>query len=94
MGKGAELALLRSLAAQLAEKGIRVNSVAPGPVWTPFIKETMSEEKIRSFGQDTPLGRPADAWELAPAYLFLASEEAGYITGQTIHVNGGTPVGG
>ena len=94
MGKGAELALLRSLAAQLAEKGIRVNSVAPGPVWTPFIKETMSEEKIRTFGQDTPLGRPADAWELAPAYLFLASEEAGYITGQTIHVNGGTPVGG
>ena len=94
MGKGAELALMRSLAAQLAEKKIRVNSVAPGPVWTPFIKETMDEEKIRSFGQDTPMGRPAEAYELAPAYLFLASDDAGYITGQTIHVNGGTPVGG
>lgn len=94
MGKGAELALLRSLAPQLAPKGIRVNAVAPGPVWTPFIKETMSEEKIRSFGQDTPLGRPAEAYELAPAYLFLASGEASYVTGQTVHVNGGMPVGG
>ena len=92
MGKGAELALLRSLAQQLAPKKIRVNAVAPGPVWTPFITETMDEEKIRSFGQDVPLGRPAQAYELAPAYLFLASEEASYITGQTIHVNGGTPV--
>jgi NAD(P)-dependent dehydrogenase (short-subunit alcohol dehydrogenase family) len=94
MGKGAELALMRSLAQQLAEKGIRVNAVAPGPVWTPFIKETMDEEKIRKFGQDTPLKRPAEAYELAPAYLYLASEDASYVTGQTIHVNGGTPVGG
>ncbi|EYD75219.1 short-chain dehydrogenase/reductase SDR [Rubellimicrobium mesophilum DSM 19309] len=92
MGKGAELALLRSLAAQLAPKGIRVNAVAPGPVWTPFIKETMDEEKIRSFGKDVPLGRPAQAHELAPAYLFLASDDATYVTGQTIHVNGGMPV--
>lgn len=94
MSKGAELALMRSLAQQLAEKGIRVNAVAPGPVWTPFIKETMDEEKIRKFGQDTPLGRPGQAYELAPAYLFLASDDASYVSGQTIHVNGGTPVGG
>lgn len=94
MTKGAELALLRSLAQQLAPKRIRVNSVAPGPVWTPFIKETMSPDKIRGFGKDTPLGRPGEAWELAPAYLFLASEDGSYVSGQTIHVNGGTPVGG
>ncbi len=94
MGKGAELALMRSLAQQLADRKIRVNSVAPGPVWTPFIKETMSPDKIATFGQDTPLKRPAEAYELAPAYLFLASDDASYVTGQTIHVNGGSPVGG
>jgi NAD(P)-dependent dehydrogenase (short-subunit alcohol dehydrogenase family) len=94
MSKGAELALIRSLAQQLAPKRIRVNAVAPGPIWTPFITETMPPDKMASFGQDTPLGRPGEAWEVAPAYLFLASEDAGYVTGQAIHVNGGTPVGG
>ena len=94
MSKGAELALLRSLAQQLAPRRIRVNAVAPGPIWTPFITETMPPDKIATFGKDTPLGRPGEAWEVAPAYLFLASEDASYVTGQTIHVNGGTPVGG
>jgi NAD(P)-dependent dehydrogenase (short-subunit alcohol dehydrogenase family) len=82
----------RGLAASLAERGIRVNSVAPGPIWTPLIPATMSEDKIASFGEQTPLGRVGQPAELAPAYVFLASGKASYITGEVIAVTGGLPV--
>jgi NAD(P)-dependent dehydrogenase (short-subunit alcohol dehydrogenase family) len=82
----------RGLASSLAEKGIRVNSVAPGPIWTPLIPATMPEEKIESFGEQTPLGRVGQPAELAPAYVFLASGKASYITGEVIAVTGGLPV--
>jgi NAD(P)-dependent dehydrogenase (short-subunit alcohol dehydrogenase family) len=92
--KGAILSFTRSLAKNLAEKGIRVNAVAPGPVWTPLIVSTFEEKKIKEFGQDVPLGRAGQPSEIAPAYVFLASDDGSYITGQTIHVNGGEIVGG
>ncbi|MEV7431686.1 SDR family oxidoreductase [Nocardioides sp. NPDC092400] len=82
----------RGLAAQLGEQGIRVNSVAPGPIWTPLIPATMPEEKVETFGQQTPLGRAGQPAELAPAYVFLASADASYITGEVIAVTGGQPV--
>jgi NAD(P)-dependent dehydrogenase (short-subunit alcohol dehydrogenase family) len=82
----------RGLALMLAEKGIRVNGVAPGPIWTPLIPATMPEEKVGSFGEDTPLGRAGQPAELAPAYVFLASPESSYITGEVIAVTGGQPV--
>ncbi len=82
----------RGLASMIAERGIRVNSVAPGPIWTPLIPATMHEEKVASFGEHTPLGRAGQPAELAPAYVFLASEEASYITGEVIAVTGGMPV--
>jgi NAD(P)-dependent dehydrogenase (short-subunit alcohol dehydrogenase family) len=82
----------RGLASMVAEKGIRVNSVAPGPIWTPLIPATMPEEKVASFGQQTPLGRAGQPAELAPAYVFLASPESSYITGEVIAVTGGMPV--
>jgi NAD(P)-dependent dehydrogenase (short-subunit alcohol dehydrogenase family) len=82
----------RALASSLGEKGIRVNSVAPGPIWTPLIPATMPEEKVESFGQQTPLGRVGQPAELAPAYVFLASGKASYITGEVIAVTGGMPV--
>ena len=91
--KGAILAFTRSLAQNLAEDGIRVNGVAPGPIWTPLIPASFDEEKVATFGQDTPLGRPGQPEEVAPAYVFLASQDASYITGQTIHPNGGRTVG-
>jgi NAD(P)-dependent dehydrogenase (short-subunit alcohol dehydrogenase family) len=87
--KGAILSFTRSLALQLAEKKIRVNAVAPGPIWTPLIPSTFPEEKVETFGKDTPLQRSGQPEEVAPAFVFLASDDASYITGQTIHVNGG-----
>ena len=81
-----------SLAQMLGERGIRVNSVAPGPVWTPLIPATMPEEKVESFGTDTPLGRPGQPAELAPVYVLLASDDGSYVSGARIAVTGGRPV--
>ncbi len=90
--KGAIVAFTRSLSLSLAKKNIRVNAVAPGPIWTPLIPSTFPEENIEKFGKDTPLGRPGQPEEVAPAFVFLASDDSSYITGQTIHVNGGSIV--
>ncbi|MGQ4274001.1 SDR family oxidoreductase [Terrihabitans sp. B22-R8] len=90
--RGAAVAFTRALSQQLAEKKIRVNAVAPGPIWTPLIPASFDEEKVAKFGTDTPLGRPGQPNEVAACFLFLASEESSYITGQVIHVNGGTPL--
>ena len=81
-----------SLAQSLAEQGIRVNSVAPGPVWTPLIPSTMPEEKVESFGQQVPMGRAAQPAELAPVYVLLASDEASYVSGARVAVTGGKPI--
>jgi hypothetical protein len=81
-----------SLAQLLGEKGIRVNSVAPGPIWTPLIPSTMPEEKVEQFGSDTPLGRAGQPAELAPVYVLLASDEASYISGARVAVTGGRPM--
>lgn len=90
--KGAITAFTRGLALQLAGKGIRVNSVAPGPIWTPFIPSSAGTFQVTTFGRDTPLGRAGQPSEVAPAYVFLASEDASYFTGQTLHPNGGRVV--
>lgn len=90
--KGAIVSFTRSLSGQLASKGIRVNAVAPGPIWTPLIPSTFPKDQVESFGQDVPLGRAGQPSEVAPAYVFLASSDASYITGQVIHVNGGEVV--
>ncbi len=90
--KGAIVNLTAGLAQLLAAKGIRVNSVAPGPVWTPLIPSTMPEEAVKSFGQDVPMGRPAQPRELAPIYVLLASEEASHVSGAMVPVTGGTPM--
>ena len=81
-----------SLAQMLGPKGIRVNSVAPGPIWTPLIPATMPEEKVEHFGDDTPLGRPGQPAELAPTYVLLASDEGSYMSGARIAVTGGRPI--
>lgn len=92
--KGAIVAFTRSLALNLAGKGIRVNAVAPGPIWTPLIPSTFPADQVATFGADTPLKRPGQPEELAPAYVFLASDDSSYMSGQTIHVNGGKIVNG
>ena len=92
--KGAIVAFTRSLSESLVERGIRVNGVAPGPVWTPLIPASMPPEQVESFGQDVPLGRPGQPEEIAPSYVFLASDDSSYMTGQILHPNGGTVVNG
>ncbi len=92
--KGAIVSFTRSLSQQLAGDQIRVNAVAPGPIWTPLIPATFPEDKVASFGSDTPLGRPGEPWECAESYVFLASKDASYMTGQTLHPNGGEIING
>lgn len=87
--KGAITSLTRSLSENLISKGIRVNSVAPGPIWTPLIPSTFSKNKLEHFGKNTPMKRAGQPAELAPAYVYLASDDSSYVSGQTIHVNGG-----
>ncbi|WP_289047310.1 glucose 1-dehydrogenase [uncultured Psychrobacter sp.] len=94
--KGAILSFTRALANNLMsqDKGIRVNGVAPGPIWTPLIVASFTPDEIEKFGQSTPMGRAGQPNEVAPDYLYLASDDASYVTGQVIHVNGGEIVGG
>lgn len=92
--KGAIVAFTRSLSQSLIERGIRVNAVAPGPIWTPLIPSTFSEEHVESFGSNVPLKRPGQPEEVAPSYVFLASDEASYMAGQVLHPNGGVVVNG
>jgi len=90
--KGAIVAFTKALAELAIEQGVRVNAVAPGPVWTPLIVSTMPADHYKTFGQDSPMGRPAQPAELAPSYVFLASQDASYITGEVIGVTGGSPI--
>ncbi len=92
--KGAIVSFTRSLSAQLAEKKIRVNAVAPGPIWTPLIPATFSADKVAEFGASQPLKRPGQPNEVAPSYLFLACQDSSYITGQVLHPNGGEIING
>jgi NAD(P)-dependent dehydrogenase (short-subunit alcohol dehydrogenase family) len=92
--KGAIVAFTRSLSQNLAEKNIRVNGVAPGPIWTPLIPSTFPEDKVATFGSDVPLKRPGQPEEVAPSFVFLASDDSSYMTGQILHPNGGEMVNG
>jgi NAD(P)-dependent dehydrogenase (short-subunit alcohol dehydrogenase family) len=91
--RGASLAFSRSMSANLVEKGIRVNAVAPGPILTPFIPGSMPADMVEDFGSDVPMGRAGQPWEVATAFLFPASSDGSYFTGQTLHPNGGMIVG-
>ena len=90
--KGAIVTFTKALAKEAIKKGIRVNAVAPGPIWTPLIASTMPEQKVEQFGQTTPTQRPGQPVEVAPVYVFLASREASYITGEVVGVTGGRPL--
>jgi NAD(P)-dependent dehydrogenase (short-subunit alcohol dehydrogenase family) len=92
--KGAIVSFTRSLSANLIGQGIRVNGVAPGPIWTPLIPSTFDEKKVSEFGGTTPMQRPGQPEELGPAYVFLASDDASYMAGQMLHINGGEIVNG
>jgi NAD(P)-dependent dehydrogenase (short-subunit alcohol dehydrogenase family) len=92
--KGAIVSFTRSLSQALADRQIRVNAVAPGPIWTPLIPSTFSADKVASFGSDVPLKRAGQPEEVAPSYVFLASKDSSYTTGQVLHPNGGTVVNG
>lgn len=92
--KGAISSFTRSLATNLADKGIRVNAVAPGPIWTPLIPASFDAQKVSQFGSDSPMKRAGQPVEVAGAYVYLASDDASYVTGQTIHVNGGEVING
>lgn len=90
--KGAVVSLTRALSQSLVTQGIRVNSVAPGPTWTPLVPSSRPAEEVQVFGTDTPMGRAAQPYELAAAYVYLASRDSSYVTGECIHVNGGNMV--
>lgn len=92
--KGAIAAFTRSLSQAVVEKGIRVNAVAPGPIWTPLIAATFPADKVSEFGSDVPMGRAGEPEEVAPSYVFLASDDSSYMTGQILHPNGGEIVNG
>ncbi|WP_028543474.1 SDR family oxidoreductase [Paenibacillus taiwanensis] len=92
--KGAVVSFTRSLSANLAKHGIRVNGVAPGPIWTPLIPSTFDEQKVSEFGANTPMQRPGQPIELAAGYVYLASDDSSYMSGQILHINGGEIVNG
>lgn len=92
--KGAIVSFTRALSNELAEKGIRVNAVAPGPIWTPLIPASFNKQQVDEFGGNTPMKRPGQPSELGPAYVYLASKDSSYMSGQTLHINGGKVVNG
>jgi NAD(P)-dependent dehydrogenase (short-subunit alcohol dehydrogenase family) len=92
--KGAIVAFTRSLSKNLVDRGIRVNGVAPGPIWTPLIPSSFPAEHVKNFGKDTPMKRPGQPEEVAPSYVFLASDDSSYMTGQVLHPNGGEIING
>jgi NAD(P)-dependent dehydrogenase (short-subunit alcohol dehydrogenase family) len=92
--KGAIVSFTRSLSAAVVDRGIRVNAVAPGPIWTPLIPATFSEERVATFGSDVPMERAGEPSEVAPSYVFLACDDSSYMTGQVLHPNGGEIIGG
>lgn len=92
--RGAIVSFTRSLSQAVVDRGIRVNAVAPGPIWTPLVAASFDAEGVENFGKNTPMGRPGQPREVAPCYVFLASDDASYMTGQVLHPNGGTIVAG